>query len=111
MFYIDELSLKEGNGKGRFHDVALQHYPALKAMNEDNFETLLTAILELKMDPTTMKDWQHSTWEHSEVPPCSDLLDFIDLQASDSENSLHDVVKKCPTALYPDKILHSQHGG
>ena len=72
-------------------------------MNEDNFQTLLTAIIELKMDPTTMKDWQCSNREHKEVPPCSDQLDFIDLQACDSENSVRDVAKKGPTASYPGK--------
>ena len=72
-------------------------------MNEDNFETLLTAIVEIKMDLTTMRDWQHSSREHKKVPAYSDLLDFIDLQARDSENSVHDVVKKCPTTPYPDK--------
>ena len=55
---LDVPSLKEGNRKElrHFHDIALQHYRALKAMNEDSFETLLTAILELKMDSTTMRD-------------------------------------------------------
>ena len=63
------------------HHVLLQHYRALEAMDEDNFETLLMAIIEFKMDPTTMKDWQCSSWERKEVPPCSDLLDFLNLQA------------------------------
>ena len=67
---------------------------------------LLTAIVELKMDPTTMRDWQHSSREHKEVQPCLDLLDFSDLQARDLENSVLDVVKECPTAAvlsYPGK--------
>ena len=72
-------------------------------MKEDSFETLLMAILELKLGPTTMIDWQRSSQEHKEVPPYSDLLDFINLQARDSENSLRDVVKKPPTTSYPDK--------
>ena len=74
-------------------------------MNENSFETLFTAILGLKMDPTTMRDWQHSSREHKEVPQCSDVLDFTDLQERDSENSLHDFVKKCPQASYPDKRM------
>ena len=85
------------------YDVALQHYQALKYVNEDSFEMLLMPILELKIDPTMMRDWQRSSWEHNEVPPCSDLLDFIDLQACDSENSLRAIVKKCPPATHPDK--------
>ena len=85
-----------------FHDEALQHYRAFKAINEDSFEAFLTAITELKMDPIIVRDWQRSSREHKEVPPCSDLLDFINLQAYDSENSLRDVVKKPPQA-YTDK--------
>ena len=91
--------MNEGNGKEliRIHDVALQHDRALKAMNEDSFEMLLTAILELKMDPTTMRHWQRSSREHKEVLQCLDLIDLIELRAHDLENTLRDVVKKHPT--------------
>ena len=69
-------------------------------MNQDNFgETLLTA----KLDPTTLRNWQRSSQEHKEVPPFTDLLDFIDLQVRDTESKVCDVVKKHPTASYPDK--------
>ena len=57
-------------------------------------ETLLTAFIKLKLDPTTMRDWQHSTQEYTEVPPFEDLLNLLDLQARDTENSVHDVVKE-----------------
>ena len=50
-----------------------------------------------------MRDWQSSTRENKEVPPVEDLLDFLDLQARDTENSIRDVVKKRPTASTPDK--------
>ena len=45
---IDVSSLIEGNGKEirSSHDVLLQHYRALKAMDEDKFETLLTGVIE-----------------------------------------------------------------
>ena len=72
-------------------------------MNEDKFETVLTGIIELKLDPTTMRDWQHSTRENKEVPPFEDLLDYLDLQARDTKNSVRDVVNKCPTASNPGK--------
>ena len=57
---IDVPSLKEGNGKEIrcLYDVLLQHYRALKVMNVDK---LLTGIIELKLDPTTVRDWQCST--------------------------------------------------
>ena len=88
-------SLKEGNIKENrcLHDVILQQYRELKAINEDNFETLLTIIVELKLDSTTMRDWQRSSQKHREVPPFEDLLDFLDLQECDTENSVCDVVK------------------
>ena len=56
---LDVLFVKEGNGKEQqhFHDITMQHYRALDATKEDSFETLLMAIFELKMDPTTMGDW------------------------------------------------------
>ena len=76
----------------------MQHYRALKAVDENKFETLLTGIVELKLDPTTMRDWQCSSRENNKVPPFEDLLDFLDLQARDMENSVCDVVKKRPTA-------------
>ena len=62
-------------------------------MDEDKFETLLTGIVKLKLDSTTMRDWQHSSRENKEVPPFEQLLDFLDLQTSDTENSMSDVVK------------------
>ena len=39
------------------------------------------------------------------MPPCSDLCEFVDLQAHDSENSLCNVVKKHRTTSYPDKRM------
>ena len=55
---LDVPSLKEDNGKEirHLHDALLQHYLTLRAMNEDNFETLLMPIAELKMDLTTIRD-------------------------------------------------------
>ena len=74
-------------------------------MDEDNFETLLTAIVELKMDPTTTRDWQRSSREHKEMSQFANQLDFIDLQACDLKNSVRDVVKKRPTASYPGQKM------
>ena len=39
------------------------------------------------------------------MPPFEDLPDFLDLQARDTENSAHDVVKKSPTASNPGKKM------
>ena len=72
-------------------------------MNENKFEMLLTGVIELKLDPTTMWDWQRSTGEKKEVPAFKDLLDFLYLQANDTENSVRDVVKKRPKESNPGK--------
>ena len=78
----------DGNGKElhQFHDVANQHLQALKVTKHDSFESLVTAILEAKMDQTTMQEWNKYSRDHKDVPPFSLLLDFVDLQASDTEN-------------------------
>ena len=52
---------KEGNGKEIrcLHDLLLQHYIAIKALDPDNFgETLLTVFIEL-LDPTTYYERLH----------------------------------------------------
>ena len=41
-----------------FHIVANQHLRVLKIEKNDTFESLVTAILEAKMDQTTMREWQ-----------------------------------------------------
>ena len=63
-------SLKEGSGKElrRLHDVAQQH---LKAF--------VTSLLELKLDSSTMFEWQKSSRESTNTPHYNNLLEFIDL--------------------------------
>ena len=97
---VDVPCLKEGNRKEIkcLHDILLQQYKAFKAKDKDKFATLLTGYIELKLDPTIMSDWQRSSRTKKEVPPFEDLLDFLDLQANDMENSVRDVVNKHPTA-------------
>ena len=50
-----------------------------------------------------MRDWQRSNWEKKEVPPFEHLLEFLNLQVRDTENSVPDVVKKHPMASSPGK--------
>ena len=92
---MDVLSSREGNKKGirSLRDVLLQHCRALEAIDKDNFETLLMGIIEFKLDLTTMKDWQRASHEHKEMSPFEDLLDFLHLQARDTEKSMCDIVK------------------
>ena len=53
---LNILSLIDGNGKElcQFYNVANQDLRALKVVKRDSFESLITAILETKMDQTTM---------------------------------------------------------
>ena len=77
-------------------------------MDPDNFgETLFMAFIELKLDPTTMRDWQGSTWENRKVPLFEDMLDFLDLHVHDTKNSVCDIVKKHPTASNPGNTARS----
>ena len=45
----------------------------------------VTALLEMKLDPSTMFEWQKHTQEQSEVPHFMEFLEFIDLRARASE--------------------------
>lgn len=50
-------------------------------------------MIELKLDATTMFEWQRHSQESTEVPPYTDLLDFLSLRAQASETH-HPEVKK-----------------
>ena len=56
---LDAPSLKDGNSKelSHLHDVAKQHLRALRVMKYETFASLVTSILELKLDHTTMFEW------------------------------------------------------
>ena len=70
---------------------------ALKALGHEPSKQFITSLLELKLDPTTMFEWQRHSQEHSEVPDCDVLLSFIDLRAKAAE------------ATVPDKKHKSNH--
>ena len=88
---IDAPPLKDGTGKElrKLHDVVQQHLRALKAMGYEPSSPFVTAVLELKLDTTTMFEWQKHSQDQSDVPDCQDLLDFLNLRAQASETSLH----------------------
>ena len=86
---MDTPSLKEGSGKElrRFHDTLQQHLRALKTMKSEPDLSFVTSIIELKLDETTLFEWQkHSQEKVEEVPHYQDILDFIDLRAQASES-------------------------
>ena len=86
---LDASSLKDGNSKElrRLHDVAKQHLHSLRVMKYETFASLVTSILELKLDHTTMFEWQRHTQSSSTVPDINDLLEFLDLCARAGENA------------------------
>ena len=55
-------------------------------MKYETFDSLVTSILELKLDPTTMYEWQRHTQDSNTVPDFDDLLEFLDLHARAEEN-------------------------
>ena len=67
---VETPQLKDGTGKElrRLHDKVQQHLRALKAMGSEPSGPFITSVLELKLDPTTMFEWQKYSQESTEVP-------------------------------------------
>ena len=76
-------SLRDSNA----HNVAAPHSRALKAMDYEPSGKSVTSILELKLDPATMFEWQSCRQISREVPHYTALLEFLDLWARASENT------------------------
>ena len=85
---VDAVPVKSGSEKElrRLYDAATQHYRALKAAKADSFDTVLTVILQQKLDEKTRLKWAEFSSEHESVPPCTELLKFLDLQARQLES-------------------------
>ena len=86
---LDAPQLRDGSGKElrRLYDIIQQHLRALKSMDQEPSPSLITSIIELKLDTTTMFEWQHHTQSQNEVPHYRDILEFIDHRAQASEIS------------------------
>ena len=71
--------LKDGTGKElrQLHDKVQQHPRALKAIGSEPPGPFITSVLELKLNPTTMFEWQKYSQESTEVPHNNDLLEFL----------------------------------
>ena len=80
---VDAVPVKNGRDKElrRLYDAATQHYRALKAAKSYLFDTVLTMILQQKLDETTRLKWAEFSSNNESVPPCTELLKFLDLQA------------------------------
>ena len=86
---LDAHSLKDGNSKELrcLHDVTKQHLRALRVMKYETFASLVTSILELKVDHITIFKWQRHTHSSNTVPDFGDLLEFLDLRARAGKNA------------------------
>jgi hypothetical protein len=84
---IDAPPVRDGNGKElrRLHDVIQQHIRALKAMEQEPSPSFITSIIELKLDPSTMFEWQRQSQSHNSVPHYDEILAFLDARAQASE--------------------------
>ena len=102
---LEAPALKDGNGKElrRLHDIANQHLRALKAMECEPSGSFVTSMLELKLDVTTMFEWQKHSQEHSKVPHFTKLLEFLDLRAQASESSAPEFNKRRQLENVPSK--------
>ena len=108
---VDAPSLKDGSGKElrRLHDTANQHLRALKAMDCEPSGQFITSLLELKLDPTTMFEWQKYSQGSTGIPHFSTLLEFLNLRAQASESSVPELVKKHRSeALTPKRTFHAR---
>ena len=78
---LEAPSLKDGTGKElrRLHDTVQQHLRALKAMGQEPSSAFVTSVLELKLDTSTMFEWQKHSQDHRDVPDYHELLEFLDL--------------------------------
>ena len=87
---LDIPSLKSGSGKELrlLHDTAQQKLRALKSMACEPSGPFITSILELKLDSGTMFEWQRYSSDSADTPHYNTLLEFINLQAQASKNSV-----------------------
>ena len=85
---VDAVPVQNGSDKElrRHYDGTAQHYRALKEAKSDSFDTVLTLILQQKLDEKTRLKWAVFSTEHEGVPPCTELRKFLDLQARQLES-------------------------
>ena len=74
------------------HDLVVQHLRALKSLDHEPSQAFITSLLEMKLDSTTMFEWQRHSQDHTDVPEYQELLDFLNLRAQAAEASAE---KKC----------------
>ena len=104
--YARSAPLKDGNGKElrRLHDVLQQHLRALKSMDHEPF---ITSMIELKLDQSTMFEWQKFTQKSTDVPHYDELLEFLNLRAQACETCTSDTKSTPRSDAHPNKKSQS----
>ena len=97
---VEASSLRDGTGKElrTLHDTVVQHLRALKALGHEPSKEFITSLLKLKLDSVTMFEWQRHSQEHTDVPNCDKLLEFIDLIAQAAKAT---IIDKKPRGNHP----------
>ena len=117
---LEAAPLKDGNGKElrTLHDTVQQHVRALKSMGYEPSAPFITSTMELKLDETTMFEWQTHSQKTTGVPHYQDLLKFLDLRAQATESHVSDRIRrgrtgqkrmavKCPASSVPIPVVSS----
>ena len=101
---VEAPSLKEGTGKEihALHDLVVQHLRALKSFGHKPSQAFITSLLEMKLNSTTMFEWQRHSQEHTDVPDYQELLGFLNLRAQAAEASTEKSVYPSRSVLYGD---------
>ena len=101
---IEAPALKDGSGQElrKLHDTLSHHLWALKDMDSEPLRRFLTSTVELKLEPTTILEWQRHSQEHRDVPHYRVILDFLDIRAQALECTLREGTKHPSKAMPPN---------
>ena len=80
--------MKGNNGKElrKLYDICKQHIRAIELSNHFDLETFLIITMELKMDEVLRLKWLECSNDSQMMPPYSELLKFLDMQARHFES-------------------------
>ena len=71
------------NGSGKelwhLHDICSQHLRALKVMKCEPSGAFITSLIELKLDESTVFEWQRHSQDQPDVSHYVEILEFIHL--------------------------------
>ena len=101
--------LKAHNGRElhKLYNICKQHIGAIKAFNAYDIDTFLVIVMELKLDEVTKLRWIEYSNDSKTIPPHSELLKFLDLQAQYFEES----ALQAKTADDRAQVIHDVNQG